>query len=335
MDDADGPEDPNQRVQMSAETFIRQLFGPMMMGAAGAGGPREGGPRFTVREFPPRGAEGGGALPGLGLEGQNFLHDLIHNLAGVDGGERGAAHFHFMPANMGAGMTLYGNPGDYAWGRGGIDAIVTQLMNQMEEAGPPPMKTEDIQQLPTVEITAQHLEEKSQCSVCWEDFKPKEQVKQLKCDHLFHENCIVPWLELHDTCPVCRKSQREMDKDASGGQMDTSDQIGNQPSTEGASQTRSNPSGAIFPNLISSVFGLVGGGSSNPRGRSNRSDERPSTSTTSDSTTSTTHSTPSSSSSASSSSSSSSQSQTTTSNPQSSASHRPSSGAEYQDFDLE
>ncbi len=44
----------------------------------------------------------------------------------------------------------------------------------------------------------------AQCSVCWEDFKVGESVRQLVCDHLYHELCIVPWLEIHGTCPVCR-----------------------------------------------------------------------------------------------------------------------------------
>ena len=35
---------------------------------------------------------------------------------------------------------MYGNPGDYAWGRGGLDVIVTQLLNQMDGTGPPPLK---------------------------------------------------------------------------------------------------------------------------------------------------------------------------------------------------
>ncbi|KAJ8892706.1 hypothetical protein PR048_005287, partial [Dryococelus australis] len=45
-----------------------------------------------------------------------------------------------------------------------------------------------------------------QCSVCWDDFSLGESVRKLKCEHIYHENCIVPWLQLHGTCPICRKS---------------------------------------------------------------------------------------------------------------------------------
>ncbi|CAB0031956.1 unnamed protein product [Trichogramma brassicae] len=47
---------------------------------------------------------------------------------------------------------------------------------------------------------------KLQCSVCWDDFVVNECVRQLPCQHHFHEPCIVPWLELHGTCPICRQS---------------------------------------------------------------------------------------------------------------------------------
>ena len=35
-----------------------------------------------------------------------------------------------------------------------------------------------------------------QCSVCMEDLKLAEEVRQLPCNHLYHHDCIVPWLEL-------------------------------------------------------------------------------------------------------------------------------------------
>ncbi len=50
---------------------------------------------------------------------------------------------------------------------------------------------------------------KTQCAVCWEDYTLGESVRQLNCDHCYHEGCIVPWLELHGTCPVCRQTQED------------------------------------------------------------------------------------------------------------------------------
>ncbi|KAK2507038.1 hypothetical protein MC885_017041 [Smutsia gigantea] len=45
-----------------------------------------------------------------------------------------------------------------------------------------------------------------ECPVCKDDYALGEHVRQLPCNHLFHDGCIVPWLEQHDSCPVCRKS---------------------------------------------------------------------------------------------------------------------------------
>ncbi|XP_021239475.1 E3 ubiquitin-protein ligase RNF115 [Numida meleagris] len=101
---------------------------------------------------------------------------------------------------------LHSNPGDYAWGQSGLDAIVTQLLGQLENTGPPPADKEKICALPTVAVTQEQVDTGLECPVCKEDYAAAEQVRQLPCNHFFHSGCIVPWLELHDTCPVCRKS---------------------------------------------------------------------------------------------------------------------------------
>lgn len=60
--------------------------------------------------------------------------------------------------------------------------------------------------MPIVEVTQEQVNSKLQCSVCWEDFVLNEGVRQLSCQHVYHEVCIRPWLELHGTCPICRQN---------------------------------------------------------------------------------------------------------------------------------
>jgi len=121
----------------------------------------------------------------------SFLTDLITGLGGGVG--------------VAGGLPILGNLGDYVWGRDGLDAIVTQLMNQMEGTGPPPLSTDKLENLVSTNITQEQVDKKLQCSVCWDDFALGDEVKQLECDHVYHPDCIVPWLKLHGTCPVCRK----------------------------------------------------------------------------------------------------------------------------------
>ncbi|KAJ8267779.1 hypothetical protein COCON_G00129510 [Conger conger] len=97
-------------------------------------------------------------------------------------------------------------PGDYAWGQGGLDAVITQLLGQFENTGPPPAEKEKISSLPTVIVSQEQADLNMECPVCKEDYSVGEPVRQLPCNHFFHSGCIVPWLEMHDTCPVCRKS---------------------------------------------------------------------------------------------------------------------------------
>ncbi|XP_030519951.2 E3 ubiquitin-protein ligase RING1-like [Rhodamnia argentea] len=47
------------------------------------------------------------------------------------------------------------------------------------------------------------------CAICLDDFEPKQEVMVTPCNHMFHEDCIVPWLQGHRQCPVCRFSLLE------------------------------------------------------------------------------------------------------------------------------
>jgi E3 ubiquitin-protein ligase RNF38/44 len=48
-------------------------------------------------------------------------------------------------------------------------------------------------------------EETATCSVCLGALQLGETVRLLPaCLHLFHVECIDPWLDAHSTCPICR-----------------------------------------------------------------------------------------------------------------------------------
>ncbi|XP_071541369.1 E3 ubiquitin-protein ligase RNF115-like isoform X2 [Panulirus ornatus] len=142
-----------------------------------------------------------------------LIHDLIMQMtSGVIEASVGGADFTVPQVGIDlpgfpvlVASNLASNPGDYAWGRGGLDAIITQLMNQLDGTGPPPLSRDQISQIPTSNITKEQCDKGLQCSVCMEDFTVDESVRQLYCEHCFHNDCIIPWLELHGTCPICRK----------------------------------------------------------------------------------------------------------------------------------
>ncbi|KAL2942174.1 RING-H2 finger protein ATL32 [Bienertia sinuspersici] len=44
-----------------------------------------------------------------------------------------------------------------------------------------------------------------ECTVCLSPFELDEKLRLLpKCNHVFHVDCLDPWLKDHSTCPLCR-----------------------------------------------------------------------------------------------------------------------------------
>ncbi|KAK7401032.1 hypothetical protein VNO78_12343 [Psophocarpus tetragonolobus] len=61
-----------------------------------------------------------------------------------------------------------------------------------------------IDAMPTIKITHEHLYFDLECPVCIERFEVGAEARKMPCDHIYHSDCIVPWLVQHNSCPVCR-----------------------------------------------------------------------------------------------------------------------------------
>lgn len=90
--------------------------------------------------------------------------------------------------------------GDYFVGPG-LEMLLQHLAeNDPNRYGTPPAQKEAVEAMLTVKIDQDMMG----CPVCLEDFEIGTEVKEIPCTHKFHSGCILPWLELHSSCPVCR-----------------------------------------------------------------------------------------------------------------------------------
>jgi len=102
----------------------------------------------------------------------------------------------------GIGLTR-GNTGDYFVGPG-LEELFEQLSANNRQ-GPAPASRSSIDAMPTIKITQRHLRSDSHCPVCKDKFELGSEARQMPCNHLYHSDCIVPWLVQHNSCPVCRQ----------------------------------------------------------------------------------------------------------------------------------
>ena len=42
------------------------------------------------------------------------------------------------------------------------------------------------------------------CIICTENYTENENIVKLKCEHIFHINCIKRWGDYSRTCPICK-----------------------------------------------------------------------------------------------------------------------------------
>uniref|UniRef100_A0A1A9Z1M4 RING-type domain-containing protein n=1 Tax=Glossina pallidipes TaxID=7398 RepID=A0A1A9Z1M4_GLOPL len=86
-----------------------------------------------------------------------------------------------------------------------------QLMNELNNCD---LKLDDllddlrsiqIAMLPKYEYSPESNDGNEECcAVCLNDFQLNEIICKLPCVHDFHADCVDKWLQLHQTCPMCR-----------------------------------------------------------------------------------------------------------------------------------
>lgn len=49
------------------------------------------------------------------------------------------------------------------------------------------------------------MDQQTECAVCLSEFEEDEEIRKLKCKHIFHKDCLDRWLQhCSATCPLCR-----------------------------------------------------------------------------------------------------------------------------------
>ena len=88
-----------------------------------------------------------------------------------------------------------------------LEAAISPLANESNIEGMPRYK---IRQLETTLYRQKNImQEEELCSICCVEYDKNEPVKKLKCGHFYHPQCIMQWLQINRTCPVCRRDQME------------------------------------------------------------------------------------------------------------------------------
>lgn len=76
----------------------------------------------------------------------------------------------------------------------------------------PASKIRSMEFLPAMSRNIEHVQQEinqaKTCAICQEDFTVASETVRLSCNpdvpHIFHKNCLKPWIDAHNTCPTCR-----------------------------------------------------------------------------------------------------------------------------------
>lgn len=176
--------------------------------------------QLTVDPEPPRPAW---------LVAQNFLAALSSDHEQSSGQTSGVTLQHQMEQLMADGveelMQRIDVHNDFGTGLEEAIEATLQEMGSMPR-GTPPASKKEVAKLPVLHVTEfllAQLGEGAECAVCKELMVIGDNIQEMPCKHLFHPDCLKPWLDEHNSCPICRfelqtddhdyESKKERDKE--------------------------------------------------------------------------------------------------------------------------
>ncbi|MCO5551148.1 hypothetical protein L7F22_004645 [Adiantum nelumboides] len=197
-----------------------------------------------------RNAEGGnegvdtGSRPSLGFSWANGDENDLSRILGARGEERSS-----VPRISSAeGLnSIVERPSEDVHAPRSLEILLQRLLSgilQSGLSGSLPASKAAIAAMPTFKIAKQNLgsqacgdfdETVHECAVCKEVFEIGGEVKEMPCKHFYHSDCILPWLELHSSCPLCRQEmpadeeERSSSSATSGGMAGTAGTAGGEP----------------------------------------------------------------------------------------------------------
>ncbi|KAL9258069.1 E3 ubiquitin-protein ligase AIP2-like protein [Drosera capensis] len=102
-----------------------------------------------------------------------------------------------------------------------LGTLLQGLIESMEDAIPeflddngattgrkaPPASKAAVAKLPVIKVDQDVLfkvGEDAECAICKEKLVVGDEMQELPCKHTFHPPCLKPWLDEHNSCPICR-----------------------------------------------------------------------------------------------------------------------------------
>jgi len=86
------------------------------------------------------------------------------------------------------------------------EEFINEAMDTQNETFHNPTDEYTMEHLKRVKFNSSNYNESMVCPICKDAFENCENCIELpKCNHLYHQDCIVPWLTSNNSCPTCRE----------------------------------------------------------------------------------------------------------------------------------